>query len=287
MLLVVGVVAVSFAAIFIRLAEVPALIIAAYRLGIASLLILPFTSKRVFSSFRDLSRRTLSLVVLSGIFLAAHFYLWVTSLELTTVASSVILVTANPIFVAVASYFLWHEKLSRLSIVGIGIALAGVLIISVGQFSLTSDTFAGDVLALVAGLFAAAYLMIGREVRHNVAAASYVPAVYCVAAVALVGSALLAGISFTGYSSNTYLMFLLLAIIPQLLGHTSLNLAARVMPVTLVSVAILGEPVGATILGIIVLGEWPSAFEVAGGLVILSGIYCVLRGGRAWLKPVG
>jgi drug/metabolite transporter (DMT)-like permease len=227
----------------------------------------------------------LFLVVLSGVFLAAHFYLWITSLELTTVASSVILVTANPIFVAVASYFLWQEKLSRLSIVGIGIASAGILILSEGHFSFSSDTFAGNVLALVAGLFAAAYLMIGREVRHQISATGYMAAVYSVAAVVLVASALFAGMDFTGYSAKTYLMFGLLAVIPQLIGHTSLNLAARAMPVTLVSVAILGEPVGATILGIIILAEWPSLFELAGGLVILSGIYCVLRGGRTWLKP--
>jgi drug/metabolite transporter (DMT)-like permease len=284
LLLLIGAVAVSFAAIFIRLAEAPVVVIAASRLAIASLLILPFTLSRVIVSFRGLPRRTIFLVALAGALLAAHFVLWITSLEYTSVASSVFLVTANPVFVALASYFLWKEKLSRLSALGIFIALAGVAIVSRGQLSFGSEVFLGNALALVAGLLAAAYLMIGRAVRNQIAAASYLPAVYGVAAVILLVSAIIAGESFTGFSGTTYLMLVLLAVIPQLVGHTSLNLAARVMPVTLVSVAILGEPVGATLLGIVILGEWPSAAEIIGGLVILAGIFCVLRGGRDWLS---
>ena len=286
LLLLVGVIAVSFAAIFVRLADAPALVIAAYRLGIASLLILPFTYKRVTAAFKGLNRRTFALMFLAGVFLAAHFVLWITSLEHTSVASSVILVTAHPVFVAVASYFLWKEKLGRLSIAGIIVAMAGVAIISRGELSFGSDVFLGNVLALVAGLLAASYLMVAWALRNQIDAVSYLASVYGVAAAILVISAVIAGVEFMGYSETTYLMFVLLAVVPQLLGHSSFNLAARVMPVTLVSVAILGEPVGATILGIIILGEWPSAAEVIGGVVIMTGIFCVLRGGRGWLRPV-
>jgi drug/metabolite transporter (DMT)-like permease len=285
LLLLIGAISVSFAAIFIRLAEAPAIVIAASRLAIASALILPFTYRRVIGSFGGLTGRTIFMVIMAGALLAAHFVLWITSLEHTSVASSVFLVTANPVFVALASYFLWREKLSRLSILGICIALAGVAIISRGQLSFGSDVFLGNAMALAAGLLAAAYLMIGRSVRHRIPAAGYLPAVYGVAAAILLASAAVAGETFTGYSGTTYLMLLLLAVIPQLVGHTSLNLAARIMPVTLVSVAILGEPVGATLLGIVILGEWPGAAEIIGGLVILAGIFCVLRGGRDWLSP--
>ncbi|MEN8614937.1 DMT family transporter [Dehalogenimonas sp. THU2] len=287
LLLLLGIIAVSFAAIFIRLADAPPLIIAAYRLGIASLLILPFTHRRMITSVRSLPRRESLLIILAGIFLAAHFVLWITSLQYTSIASSVILVTAHPVFVAVASYFLWKERLNRLSIAGIVIALAGVVIIGQGEFSFGSEVFLGNAMALVAGLLASSYLMVARALKDRIDAVSYLSSVYGVAAIILVTFAVIAGLSFTGYTETTYLMLLLLAVIPQLLGHSSFNMAARVMPVTLVSVAILGEPVGATLLGIIILGEWPSFAEVIGGLVILTGIYCVLRGGRIWLQAPG
>jgi drug/metabolite transporter (DMT)-like permease len=281
LLLLIGVIAVSFAAVFVRLADAPPLIIAASRLTIASLLILPFTFSRVRASFRSISRRTLLLIFLAGLFLAAHFVLWFTSLQHTTVASSVILVTAHPLFVAVASYVLWREKLGRAPIIGIVIALAGLVIINGGEFSFSSDQFLGNALALVAGLLAACYLLIARLVKDRIDAVSYLTSVYAVAALILLASAAASGISFTGYSGTTYLMFLLLALIPQIIGHSSLNLAARLMPVTIVSVSILGEPVGATLLGIVFLDEWPTMWELGGGAVILTGIYLVLRGGLA------
>ncbi|TFG48502.1 MAG: EamA family transporter [Candidatus Brocadiia bacterium] len=215
LLLLVGVASVSFAAIFIRLADAPPLIIAAYRMGIASLLILPFTYKRVMSSLGGFTRRTIILIILAGVFLSAHFVLWITSLEHTSVASSVVLVTANPVFVAIASYLLWKEKLGRLSILGIIIAICGVIVISQGEFSFGSEVFLGNTLALVAGLLAASYLMVARALRDHIDAVSYLVSVYAVSAVILLVSAVVAGMEFTGYSATTYLMLVLLAVIPQ------------------------------------------------------------------------
>ena len=275
--LVIGAISVSFAAIFIRLADAPPLIVATYRIGIASLMILPFTWKRVASASSNISKQTFLLIIIAGGFLAAHFALWITSLEYTSVASSVVLVTANPIFIALASYFLWQEKLGRLGVVGIGIALAGVLVINFGELTFGSDSLTGNMLAIIAGIMAACYLLIARLTRGKIDGMAYLTMVYSVAAILLAVVSILAGLEFTGYSGDTYLMLFLLALVPQILGHSSFNLAARLISVTIVSMAILTEPIGATILSILILGEKPGLMEVIGGATILLGIFVVIR----------
>lgn len=277
--MLIGAVSVSFAAIFIRLADAPSLIIAAYRIGIASVIILSFTWKKVFIAIQSISKHTFTLIVLAGAFLAAHFYLWITSLEYTTVASSVVLVTANPVFIAIASYLLWKERLGRGAVLGIVVAIVGVVVINFGNISLNSDSFYGNVLAIIAGFMAASYLLIARMLRDKIDAIVYLTLVYTISAVILIASAIVLRLPFSGYSGETYLMFILLALIPQILGHSSFNLAARLIPVTLVSMAILGEPVGATILGIFILGEQPGIQELFGESIIILGIFLVLRDG--------
>ncbi len=280
LVLLVGVVSISFAAIFIRLAAAPALVIAAYRLGIASLVLLPVSTARSLPGLKALSRSDWALVLLSSLMLALHFGLWITSLSYTSIASSVILVTCHPAFVAVISFFLWKERLSRLTALGIVVAFGGVILINFAGFTLGSGTLFGDVLALVAGLAMGVYLIVGGQVRARIDILSYVTLVYSGAAVWLVLAAAISGLSFTGYSENTYLMLVLLAIVPQLIGHSSFNLAVRQVPVTFVSVSILGEPVVTTLLGFFILGEVPAAKEIIGGALILAGIFVVL-----WRAP--
>jgi len=276
----IGVLAVSFAAIFIRLADAPPLVIAAYRLTIASVILIPIASIKSRKGLNKLSRRDMLLILLSGVFLALHFGLWITSLSYTSIASSVVLVTSHPAFVAVISYFLWGERLNKLTISGIVVALTGVIFINYG--GLTGLTFGsqpilGDLLALLAAFAVGAYLIIGRQLRARISILSYLTLLYSCSAVILLAAALISGHSFFGYSPTTYLMLILLALIPQLLGHSCLNLAVRSIPVTFVSVAILGEPIGATILGWLILSEIPTVNEIAGGLLILGGIFIVLR----------
>lgn len=274
--LFIGVLSVSFAATFIRLADAPPLVIAAYRLTIASVILLPFASRKAIRSFNKLSRRDMLLILLSSVFLALHFGLWITSLSYTSIASSVVLVTSHPAFVAVISYFLWGERLNKLAITGIMVALAGVIFVNYGGFTFGSQAMLGNLLALVAGFMVAAYLIIGSQVRTRIDILSYLTIIYSCSAVILLVATMLLGYSFFGYSPITYIMLILLAIVPQLIGHSCLNLAVRLIPVTLVSVAILGEPVGATLLGYIVLSEAPTANEIVGGLLILGGIFIVL-----------
>jgi len=272
-----GVIAISFAAIFIRLAEAPALVIAAYRLTIAVVVLFPFTLVKTIRTMNKISKRDFILVVLSGILIALHFWLWITSLEYTSIASSVVLVTAHPAFVAILSYLLWRQRLTRPVIIGIIFVITGVVIMNLGNVNFSSQVVMGNTLALTAGLAMGGFLVIGHHLRNKIDLMSYITAVYSISAVLIIFATVLAGYSLVNYSSDTFVMLILLALVPQLIGHSSLNLAVRYLPAIIVSVAILGEPVGATILGIVVLDEIPGITEIIGGIIIISGIIYVIR----------
>ena len=281
--LTLGVISVSFAAIFIRLAEAPPLVIAAYRLCLASLVVAPTAWIRSRQELRGLSRQDVLLAMLSGAFLALHFGLWIASLSYTSVASSVVLVTANPIFVAIASYLLFRERLGRQAILGIVVCLVGAILIGYGNWRLGPQPLLGGVLALLGALAVAGYLLIGRRLRQNIGILSYTALTYSSAAVLLLVAALAFGHPLFGYSSTTYLMLVLLAVVPQLIGHTSLNWSLRFVSATLVTIAVLGEPVLATALAFAILDEVPTVTEVIGGILILSGIFVAFRrGGVGW-----
>ncbi len=278
--LALGVISVSFAAIFIRLAEAPPLVIAAYRLCLASLVVAPTAWIRSRQELRGLSRQDVLLAMLSGAFLALHFGLWIASLSYTSVASSVVLVTANPIFVAIASYLLFRERLGRQGILGIVVCLVGAVLIGYGNWRLGPQPLLGGVLALLGALAVAGYLLIGRRLRQNIGILSYTALTYSSAAVLLLVAALAFGHSLFGYSSTTYLMLVLLAVVPQLIGHTSLNWSLRFVSATLVTIAVLGEPVLATALAFAILDEVPTLTEIIGGILIMSGIFVAFRRGR-------
>ena len=287
-ILFVGVLSVSFAAIFVRLAEAPPLVVATCRMTIAAAVLVPVALARSRMNLKNMALRDLLWLLLSGFFLALHFGLWITSLDYTSIASSVVLVTSHPAFVAVVSYFVWGEKLGRLSIAGIAVALAGVVVINYGGFTFSSQAILGDWLALAAGFSMGAYLIIGGRLRERIDILSYLSVIYTFSAVILLVVTLLSGYSFFGYSPVTYIMILLLALVPQLIGHTCLNLAVRLLPVIMVSVAILGEPVGATLLGYFILGEVPTLNEIGGGILVLGGIFVVMQWSqRSSLNPRG
>jgi drug/metabolite transporter (DMT)-like permease len=267
--LITGVLAVSFASIFIRFASAPPVVIATYRLLIASLVLAPFAIRRLPGDFK-LSRHDFVLIALSSLFLALHFALWITSLSLTSIASSVILVT-------LLSFLFWHEKLSKIAIFGIVASFTGVFLVNYGDFAIGSQALAGNLMALLASFAVVGYLLIGRQMRTRIDALTYLTLVYSCSGLILLAVSLLKGYPLTGYSSFTYLMLLLLGLVPQLIGHSFINVAVWSLPATVVSVAILGEPIGATLLGIIFLRELPDPLEILGGVFIISGIYLVSR----------
>jgi drug/metabolite transporter (DMT)-like permease len=283
--LAIGVVAVSCAAVLIREADAPALVIAAYRMGLAALpagaLALAKDRQRTFQE------GLWAWPLLAGIFLALHFGFWIASLQQTSVITSVVLVTSSPVFVALASPFVLGERVAAATWAGIGIATVGAVLMAAEDVGEGLGTLAGDLYALLGAIFAAGYLMIGRRARPQVPWLKYVGAVYPVAAVLLVVSVLVAGESFSGYSTKTFVMMGLLALVPQLVGHSAINWALAYVPAALVAVAILGEPVGATALAALILKEMPSGLEIAGALLVLSGVYVVLRPGRVPAGAVG
>ncbi len=284
--LLVGVVAVSWAAIFIRLAEAPSLVIAAYRLTLASLMIAPVGLLRCWGEMKRLDRKDLLYVIVSGLFLTLHFALWIASFDYTTVASSVVFVSTHPIFVGIASYLLGQDRVSRLMFGGIIVAVLGGMIIGLDDLALGGKALWGDFLALLGAAAAAGYFMVGRRLRPKVSVLAYISVVYSIGALGTLALCGFTGQRFTGYSPYTYLMFVLLALVPQVIGHSSFNWALRHLSAPVVAVTILGEPVGSTILACFILREAPTLLKVGGGALILGGIYFSLREGRAQRAPV-
>ncbi|MFB6285019.1 MAG: DMT family transporter [Candidatus Bipolaricaulia bacterium] len=278
--LLVAVGVISAAAILIKLAEAPAIIIAAYRLGVTGVLVGPTAFALRRSELRDLDRQDWLLSLASGAFLSLHFIFWISSLQLTSVASSVILVTTNPIFVGLGSVFILRERLPRALIGGIVLVVLGGAMIGSGDLSLGGRALTGDLLALLGGIAHSGYLLIGQRVRAKMDALSYIAIVYGMAAVLTLIAAALSGMSFVGYPTMTYVWMVLLAIGPQIVGHSSYNWALRYVSAAAVAVLILGEPVGASILAFFILGEGLTWWKVVGGVLVLSGIYLATQAER-------
>src|SRR6185437_2228932 len=216
----------------------------------------------------------LPLMALSGLALAAHFWTWIASLQYTSVASSVVLVSLMPVFAwGIAALWL-HEHPTRREKWGIALAVVGAILIGVADASGAVGAIGGDMLALTGGLAAAIYFVLGRRVRATVGVWTYATVVYTVAAAALAGLAIGSGVAFTGYPTSDWAVFLALAAGPMLIGHTGLNYALKHFRATTVNVAALGEPVGATILAWLIpaIHEVPAPLALVGGAVTLGGI---------------
>ncbi len=272
----VAIIAVSFGAILIRLAEnVPVLSIAAWRLGVSFLLLIPFSWRK--SPLKVMSRRDLLLSVASGVFLTLHFILWISSLRYTSVASSVVLVSTNPIFVALGVRFVFKESLSRTLVVATLLSVAGAALIGWGDFRISGAAFSGDLLALGGAVMASGYFLIGRRVRQRVPLSAYIVTTYGTAAILLLGVALATHQQLIGFPKLTYLYLVLLAVGPQLIGHSTFNWALKYLSASTVAILILGEPVASTLLAYLILGEGVTLLKVIGAGVILSGIYLSLH----------
>ena len=284
-----GIATVSTSSIFIRFAnqDAPSLVIAAYRLTLANIILAPLALTRYRTELKNLNRQELLLGLFSGFFLALHFATWISSLEYTSVASSVVLVTTTPLWVAILSPLILREFNGKPVIIGMLLALFGGGIIGVSdsciwQNGLTcppissfirGSTFTGDLLALCGALMAAGYIMIGRRLRSKISLIPYIFVVYGVAAITLLIILVFSGERLFGYMPLTYFWILLMAIFPQLLGHSIFNWALRYLPASLVSITLLGEPIGSSVLAYLILKESPTFFKIVGGILILTGIY--------------
>ncbi|MDD2921428.1 MAG: DMT family transporter [Anaerolineales bacterium] len=293
--IIIAILAVSTGSIFIRFAQndgMPSFVIAALRLTFATLLLAPITLTKHREEIKRMTPNTIALGVFSGLFLAVHFATWISSLEYTSVASSVVFVSTGPLWVALLAPMLLKEHLARTAIVGLGLALIGGTIIGLSdacawthgaltcsalQDVLRGRAMWGNFLALAGAWTVTGYLIIGRKLRAGMSLLPYIFLVYGMAALTLIVIMFASGNSPFGYAPKTYGWIFLLAAIPQLIGHSTYNWALKYLPAALVAVTTLGEPIGSAILAFFLLNETPTLIVVFGGVLILAGIYLASR----------
>jgi len=288
--LVAAILAVSTAAIFIRKAQenLPSLVIATYRLLLAVLFLFPFSIGKVVRERQAIHGKNALLLTASGILLGLHFAAWITSLEYTNVVSSTVLVTTSPIWVTLLSPLLLKEKLPKAFTIGLMIAILGILLISLNGLCTFSaagmqcgleDGFNGrqgiwgNFLALVGAWCASGYMMCGRQVRKHLSNQSYSFLVYAIAGITLLLLSLATRQPLLEVKVPDLSWLALLALIPQVIGHSLLNWALGKLPAAYVSLSLLGEPAGSAVLAFIFLNEKPSPLEILGSAVIILGIY--------------
>lgn len=275
--ILVGVFAVSFSSIFVRLCSAPPLVIAAYRLIFTFLFLAPFSFSGRCAALRGMTGRQVLLAAGSGIFLALHFVTWFTSLRYTSIASSVVLVTTQPVFVVAGSFIFFRERVPRLALLGGLLALAGSVVIGATDFQLGRQAFLGDLLALFAAVMVSGYLLLGRKLRGNVSLSGYTFVTYGASSLTLAATAFAADLPFYPYPSRDWLLFVGLALVCTVLGHTVFNWVLRYVQASVISVSILGEPLGAILWAAMFLGENPSLRQIVGGSLILTGLYLFTR----------
>lgn len=276
----VGVLFTAFSSIFIRLSSAPALAIAANRMILTTIMLVPLIIHERLtsgSSRKTVDRRLALLCILSGLFLAIHFATWIRSVELTTIASATVIVNAQPLFVVLAGFVLFDERISKRAFVYILIVLAGGVLLSSGDFALGKDALIGDVLALIGAISVAGYMIIGRYARRRLSARSYVFMVYGASAVFLISFCLASGTPVFSYELREYLLFGAMAFFCTILGHTLYNWTLKYLKTSVVATVTLGEPVFATTLGLIIFSEVPPALTIAGGVIMIIGLGAFVR----------
>jgi drug/metabolite transporter (DMT)-like permease len=277
----VAVAAVSTSAILVDVSDAPSLVKAAWRVVFMATLVAPFAA-RERDQFGKIAGSDWVLVTVAGVLLAGHFAAWFASIEYTSIAASTTLVQTQPAFVAVGAWLLLDERVTARVAAGILVAIAGMVVLSLGDFlggaTVGPRPLFGNALAVVGAVAAAGYVLAGRSVRQRLSLAPYVFVVFGVCAATLVAVAVSRGLPLAGYPPHEWLLFFGMAVGPGLLGHAVVNWALKYVESSVVSVSLLGEPVGSAVLALVVLGEIPGGFTVAGGVVVLAGIAVTATG---------
>ncbi len=279
--LLLGIIGISTGSIFARYADASPIVISFYRSGMAAAVMAPLVFARHRQELFGLQKKDLLRVVLAGTFLALHFSTWITSLFYTSIASSVVIVETIPIWTAILSPFVSGDRVSRMTWAGIALSFCGVLVISAGDFALGGKALLGDILALFGAWFATLYFLTGRVVRAKVSLPVYTMVCYGAAALVLLAVIVVTGLPLAGFSGGTWSAFVGMALVSQIMGHSSYNWALRYLSASLVAVALLGEPIGATLLAWILFGETLTLAKVVGGALILAGIVVAVKGERS------
>lgn len=272
--LIISIIAISFAAIFVKWSTSPATILSMYRMILACLILVPVVwFKR--TEFQKIARKEWYLLFFAGLFLALHFALWFGSLKLTTVASSTIILALQPIIALIGGVFLYKERTNKAALTTMGIAVVGAVMVGWGDFGLSKNAIIGDILSFLSVIVVVGYLLIGQSAVKKVSHWIYSFCVFGFAAIALIVYNLVTGVAMGGYDSKEWGIFVLLAIVPTI-SHVINNWLLNYVNATTISMSILGEPVGATILAAIFLGERLVGWQIVGGLLVLLGVFLFL-----------
>jgi drug/metabolite transporter (DMT)-like permease len=281
--LFISIIGVSFAAVIIKTCNAEPLIISFYRLLFTTLLLVPFVIfvPKIRNQISKITKKEFFIMLIIGIILALHFTFWITSLQYTTVASSVILVTAHPILVAPLSYFLLKEHVSKVNILGIGISLLGVFLLLFGNFSDAFDNISlfGNMLAILGGIAAGLYILGGRFMRRTVSVVIYAVIVYAIATVFLLAFIAISATKLIVLTQQDFILILVMAIVSGVGGHTLYNWSLAHVRASLASVALLGEPIGSALLAYLLpwINELPTEWTFIGGSIVLTGVYLTAR----------
>jgi drug/metabolite transporter (DMT)-like permease len=275
--LAIGVISVSTSAIFVKLADAPAGVIAFYRLFFSFIIIAPIFLFKYKDALFKVSKRDWLFSSIAGVLLAFHFILWFESLNYTSVASSVVLVTLQPLFAFIGTYLFFKEKVGIIGIISGVIAIVGSIIISWGDYLISGWALFGNLLALLACAFVTGYLLFGQDLRKRIDVIPYTFIVYGISSITLLVYVLLVGDPLVGYQSSDWMYFILLALIPTLLGHSLFNWVIKWVSTNMISMSILFEPVGAIILAYFILNERLTWTQVVGGAIVILSVAIFLR----------
>jgi drug/metabolite transporter (DMT)-like permease len=286
LILTLGILCLSTASILIKYCDdVPAVTIAAWRMILAAACMLGIARARGVK-FAAIDKRAWAGILLGSFFLSAHFSLWVTSLKYTSVASSVVLVTTNPIFVGLFSWLLFKERHSYELVLGIVLSFAGSAVLALGDAGIGTlaqggeKAALGDLLALLGAVMASGYLLVGSRLRERVDLWAYTSLLYTFCAAELTILALAAGLPFTGFKTSSWWALAAMAVLPQVIGHTTINWALKHLKAGLVAITILGEPIGASFLAYFLLNEKIGPWQGLGMILIFAAILIASRKGR-------
>ncbi|MBU8880615.1 DMT family transporter [Bacillus sp. FJAT-29790] len=270
--LAIGVISVSTSAILVKVSTAPSGVIAFYRLFFSVLFMLPVFLIKYVPELRSITKRDWIFSIVAGVFLAFHFILWFESLNYTSVASSTVLVTLQPLFAFLGTYFFFKEKFSWKAILSGLIAIFGSVIISWGDFQISGSALFGDILALIACALITAYLMFGQTVRKRLSLVTYTFVVYSISTITLFIYVLIMQEPLIPYGTSDWVYFILLALVPTLLGHTLFNWSIKWLSTSTISMAILFEPIGAALLAYFLLQEYVVWTQLLGGVVVIGGV---------------
>ncbi|MBL6927799.1 MAG: DMT family transporter [Rhodospirillales bacterium] len=280
--LLVALLAVSHGSIFVRVADAHPFVISAFRVGIAAAVVVPLALALRWRELTALSRRTLLYSAGAGCFLAVHFVTWISSLNYTSIANSTVLVTLNPVWIAIVMTIATRHRPRGMVIASVGLSVAGGAIIGYGSAGAGGSSLFGDGLALLGGMCAAGYLMLGRLARRNgISLLSYLALCYGISAGLLWALVLVMKLPITGLSNETYAAMIAMALLSQLIGHGGYNWSLKLFSPGFVAVCLLGEPILASIFGLLYFGEAIPVATLVGAPVIMCGIYL---GARAELR---